>query len=86
MSKKCFFCGKKTSVGNSLQRRGLAKKKGGVGKKITGISKRKFKPNLQRVRVEINGVIKKVIACAKCIKKNRAKKPAIRETTPPTTS
>ncbi|MBN2119758.1 MAG: 50S ribosomal protein L28 [Candidatus Omnitrophica bacterium] len=75
MSKKCFFCGKKSSGGNVVQRRGLAKKKGGVGKKTTSITKRKFKPNLQRIRVDLKGVIKKVFACAKCIKKNKIRKP-----------
>jgi large subunit ribosomal protein L28 len=80
MSKKCFICGKKSSVGNSIQRKGLAKKKGGVGKKITGISKRVFKPNLQRISIEIKGVIKKVYACTKCIKKGNLRKPSFRET------
>ncbi|RKY27764.1 MAG: 50S ribosomal protein L28 [Candidatus Omnitrophota bacterium] len=77
MSKQCFFCGKKSATGSSIQRRGLAKKKGGVGKKITGITKRKFKPNLQRVKVQINGRIKRVLACTKCIKKGRVKKPLL---------
>ena len=75
MSKQCFFCGKKSSSGNVVQRRGMAKVKGGVGKKTTSITKRTFKPNLQRVKAEINGVLKKVFACTKCIKKGRVKKP-----------
>lgn len=82
MSKKCFFCGKKTSVGISIQRRGLAKKKGGVGQKVTGKSIRKFKPNLQKVKAEINGAIKKIFACAKCIKKGKVKKPRPKATSP----
>mgnify|MGYP000409697247 CR=1 FL=1 len=69
MSKVCYFCGKKLSRGNTVQRRGLAKKKGGIGKKTTSITKRTFKPNLQKVRIVENGKIKEVFACAKCIKK-----------------
>lgn len=77
MSKKCFFCGKKSSTGNSIQRRGLAKKKGGIGKKTTSITKRLFKPNLQPVKIEIKGKTVKVLACTKCIKKGIVKKPAL---------
>ena len=74
MSKKCYFCGKRASTGNSIQRRGMAKRKGGVGKKITGITKRLFKPNLQRVKITLKGVTQRVWSCTKCIKKGRAKK------------
>jgi large subunit ribosomal protein L28 len=77
MSKKCFFCGKKLSTGNSIQRKGLAKKKGGVGKKTTGISKRKFRPNLQKVRADIQGEEKRIWSCTKCIKKGKVRKPAL---------
>ena len=82
MSKKCFYCGKKTSVGNSVQRRGLPKRKGGIGLKTTSITKRKFKPNLQSVNADINGVVKRVIACAKCIKKGIVKKPSRKQPAP----
>jgi len=47
MSRVCQITGRKTRVGNKYARRGLAKAKGGVGKKTTGITKRKFKINLQ---------------------------------------
>lgn len=47
MSRVCQITGKKTTVGNSYARRGLEKRKGGVGKKTTGITKRQFKVNLQ---------------------------------------
>ena len=47
MSRVCQVTGKKTRVGNKYARRGLAKAKGGVGKKTTGITKRQFKVNLQ---------------------------------------
>ena len=47
MSRVCQITGKKTTTGNKYARRGLAKAKGGVGKKTTGITKRQFKVNLQ---------------------------------------
>ncbi len=50
MSRKCQVTGKKTSVGKSITRRGIAKKKKGIGLNTTGITKRKFLPNLQKKR------------------------------------
>ena len=43
--------GYKPVVGNQKTYRGKAKYLGGVGKKITGMTKRRFKPNLQRIKV-----------------------------------
>ncbi|HHT9138236.1 MAG: 50S ribosomal protein L28 [Planctomycetes bacterium] len=67
MSRVCELCGKKTEVGNQIERRGLAKWKGGVGRKITGKTKRKFKPNLQMVRAKIDGSVKRIKVCTRCI-------------------
>jgi len=50
MSRKCQVTGKKPVVGNSYALRGIAKKKKGVGIKITGIKKRRFLPNLVKKR------------------------------------
>lgn len=70
----CAICGKTVSFGNQISRRGLAKKKGGVGKKITGISVRKFIPNLQRVKAVVDGTVRRLRVCARCIKAGRVKK------------
>ena len=51
MGKHCEVSGKKTSFGNHVTTRGKAKYLGGVGTKTTGISRRKFEPNLQRIHV-----------------------------------
>ncbi|OQX53670.1 MAG: 50S ribosomal protein L28 [Candidatus Omnitrophica bacterium 4484_213] len=64
MSKICAICGKGPTVGNRIARRGLAKSKGGVGKKITG----------QNVRTVINGVPRTIKVCTKCIKAGKVKK------------
>ena len=81
MSKRCEICGKKAMTGNSVARRGLPKKKGGVGLKTTGITKRRFLPNLQSKRIIVDGKIKKVLVCAKCIKSGKLplplRKPAV---------
>ena len=51
MSRVCAVTGRRTRVGNAVKRRGLAKKQGGVGRRVTGRSKRKFKPNIHTIRV-----------------------------------
>jgi len=60
MSKTCVFTGRSVVFGNQKTYRGKAKYLGGVGKKITGTSRRKFKPNLQRVLCMVDGVAKRV--------------------------
>ena len=74
MSRICTICGKKPSAGRSIQRRGLAKKKGGVGQKITGVTKRFFAPNLQKVKIIVKGRVKKQVICTKCLKAGKVKK------------
>lgn len=74
MSQVCLMCGKKTQVGNQIERRGLAKWKGGVGKKITGKTKRKFKINLQRVKAKIDGTVKRIKVCTRCISAGKVTK------------
>jgi len=68
MARVCNLCGKGNQVGNQKTTRGKAKYLGGVGTKITGITRRTFKPNLQRVRVTQNGTNKTILACTQCIR------------------
>ena len=75
MPRVCHFTGKKTSIGRSQTTRGKAKYLGGVGTKVTGISKRKFKPNLQKVRAVVDGKVVRVYASAKAIKNGLVVKP-----------
>src|SRR6516165_6517976 len=51
MGRECPVSGKKTTFGNQKTDRGKAKYLGGVGRKTTGISRRTFKPNLQRIHI-----------------------------------
>ena len=61
MGRQCEVSGKKTSFGNHVTTRGKAKYLGGVGTKVTGISRRKFKPNLQTIKVWLpNGTTRRV--------------------------
>ncbi len=50
MSKRCQVTGKKPVTGNRYAIRGIAKKKKGIGLKITGITRRRFLPNLFKKR------------------------------------
>ena len=76
MSRVCDFCGKKTGVGHRISRRGKAKKEGGVGKKITGITNRHFRPNLQKVHAVVPGKgVARVRVCAQCLRSGVIAKP-----------
>jgi large subunit ribosomal protein L28 len=72
---QCEICGKKPSIGNQVTRRGKAKYLGGVGRKITGISRRKFKPNLQRMRTVTNGTVRRIRVCTQCLRSGRVQRP-----------
>jgi len=69
MAQVCEVCGKGPTMGNVVTHRGKAKYLGGVGTKVTGITRRQFKPNLQKVRVTTaNGTPKTMRVCAQCLR------------------
>jgi len=74
MSRVCEICGKGPKTGNSIVRHGLAKYKGGIGMHTTGINKRRFLPNLQRVRIKDGETPRRCIICAACLKKGKVTK------------
>lgn len=82
MSRECYFTGKRTKTGNSISRRGKAKHLGGVGRKITGITKRKFKPNIQKVRAVIDGKVCRIKVSARAIRLGLIQKPPKRDYKP----
>jgi large subunit ribosomal protein L28 len=55
MSRMCEICGKKPMVGNNVSH-------------AHNVTKRRFNPNLQRVRTISNGSVKKMVVCTNCIK------------------
>ena len=58
-------------MGRTYIRKGKAKKEGGVGRHIARKNPRRFMPNLQSARVLLNGHVKRILVCTKCIKKGR---------------
>jgi large subunit ribosomal protein L28 len=79
MGMQCGICGKKPVVGNQYSRRGKAKYLGGVGRKVTGKSKRRFSPNLQSMQVQIEGTVKRMRVCVQCIRSGRVLRPQKRK-------
>lgn len=74
MPRVCEITGKRTRFGNKVTRRGKAKAEGGVGKKTTGISRRTYKPNLQRIRIVLpDGGIRRMRVAASVIKRGEVK-------------
>lgn len=55
MSKMCEMCGKKPLTGNNVSH-------------AHNVTKRRFNPNLQKVRTLYNGKVKKMVVCTSCIK------------------
>lgn len=69
MSRICSVTGKRRVSGSKIHRKGLTKKSGGIGTHIAHITKRTFKPNVQRIRVRMpNGQVKRVWVSTKAIK------------------
>jgi large subunit ribosomal protein L28 len=79
MGQQCAITGKKPVLGNKYTHRGKAKYLGGVGTKVTGVTKRKFKPNLQRVKVVIDGQVKTIRVAASVIRSGMVVKPVKRK-------
>ena len=70
MARICEFTGKGPIKGSIIWRSGKAKKAGGIGTHVTAITKRRFLPNLQRVKAVMpNGEVRYVRASASAIKK-----------------
>jgi large subunit ribosomal protein L28 len=74
MPRVCELCGKHTAFGKKIARRGLAKAKGGVGIKTTGVTRRTFKPNIQKVRVINHGTVRRMRICTACIRTGKIRK------------
>lgn len=80
MGMHCTVCDKVPQRGNQKTYRGKAKYLGGVGKKITGITKRVYKPNLQRIRIAgPTGETLRRWVCAQCIRSGNIQKPVKRK-------
>ncbi|MDX1644649.1 MAG: 50S ribosomal protein L28 [Thermoanaerobaculia bacterium] len=69
MSKVCAYCGKGTVVGRSVSH-------------AHRVTARPMRANLQRIRVVLDGAIRKVWVCTRCIRSGRVEKPATRQWSP----
>ena len=69
MARICAITGRRPVKGSIINRKGQSKKSGGIGTHVTSITKRKFSPNLQRIRVKLpNGGTKRMLVSVKSIK------------------
>ena len=75
MARICELTGKGPIKGSKIWRSGKAKKLGGIGTHITAITKRRYMPNLQRVKVvDANGTVKHVLVTARMLKAGKVTK------------
>lgn len=74
MARVCDICGKGTRKGNIITRRGMPKSSGGIGLHTTGITRRRFLPNLQKIRIMQDGGIAIRKVCAACIRSGKVAK------------
>lgn len=63
MAKHCEICGKTPVVGR-------------IHSHAHNVRPRRFEPNLQRVRANINGGTRRILACTRCIRSNKVVKVA----------
>ena len=55
--------------GSIIWRSGKPKREGGIGTHVTGITKRRFLPNLQRVKAVVNGEVRYIRVSTRALKK-----------------
>ena len=72
----CIVCGKQPNSGKKYKRRGMEKKKGGAGSKIVGKSFRQVLPNLQRIKINVQGTVQRALVCTSCIQANKVTRAA----------
>lgn len=63
MSKLCAVCGKKPVVGRTVSH-------------AHNVHARRFEPNLQKVRALVNGGVRRIRVCTRCLRSNKVTKAA----------
>src|SRR3954466_2534224 len=72
MARQCGVWGKSGQIGNRVTTRGKKKYLGGVGTKVTGISRRTFRPNLQNIHIWLpNGTTRYVKVATSVIRSGK---------------
>lgn len=69
MARICEITGIGPRKGSIIWRSGKSKKSGGIGTHVTAITKRKFMPNLQRVKALIDGEVRYIRVSTRALKK-----------------
>jgi large subunit ribosomal protein L28 len=69
MARICELTGKGPMKGSIIWRSGKPKREGGIGQHVTAITKRRFLPNLQRVKAIIDGEVRYVRVSTRALKK-----------------
>jgi large subunit ribosomal protein L28 len=63
MAKRCELCGKGPVVGRNISH-------------AHNVTPRRFEPNLQRVRALVNGGVRRLRICTRCLRSNKVVKAA----------
>ena len=63
MAKSCDICGKRPVAGRNVSH-------------AHNVTRRRFKPNIQRVKAVINGGVKRIRVCTRCLRSNKVVKAA----------
>jgi large subunit ribosomal protein L28 len=63
MARTCELCGKGPSVGNNVSH-------------ANNRTRRRWKPNLQLVKANLNGTVRRILACTRCIRSGKVQKAA----------
>jgi large subunit ribosomal protein L28 len=63
MPKSCEVCGRKAVVGRTVSH-------------AHNVHSRRFEPNLQTVRAMINGGVRRIRVCTRCLRSNKVTKAA----------
>ena len=72
MAKHCEICGKQTVHGQQISH-------------AHNVTKRTWEPNLQRVRAVVDGTVRRIRVCTRCLRSGRVTKPPVRRWQPETT-
>jgi large subunit ribosomal protein L28 len=73
MAKQCAICGKGTAFGHKVSH-------------AHNVSNRTFEPNLQRVRALVDGAVRRITVCTRCLRSGKVQKPPVRTWKPAETS
>jgi large subunit ribosomal protein L28 len=79
MARICELTGRGPMKGSIIWRSGKPKREGGIGTHVTAITKRRFLPNLQRVKAVIDGQVRYVRVSTRALKKGLITKPPKRQ-------